>query len=120
MISRRMRASIAFALGAAALGVVATTAVTHRAHAEGNDGMGTEAVVEALRAETIRRDAATGWSSGVAILQPLGNGKYSLSYGGPTHGGLGMRGMPLIIGNGDGNPTVEYRSAPTDTALTRR
>jgi hypothetical protein len=120
MISRRMRASIASALGAAALGVVATTAVTHRAHAEGSDGMGTEAVVEAFRQETIGRDSATGWSNGLATLQQQGNGKYSLSYSGSAYGGVGVPGTATIIGNGDGNPVVEYRSAPTATALTRR
>jgi hypothetical protein len=110
---------MASALGAAML-VAGTMALAPRAQAEGSDGMGTEAVVEALRAETIRRDSPMGWSNGVATLTPRGDGKYSLSYSGSPQGGVGMRGTAVIIGNADGNPVIEYNLAPTATAMTRR
>jgi len=110
---------MASALGAAVL-LAGTMALAPRAQAEGSDGIGTEAVVEALRAETIRRDSPTGWSNGVAILTPRGDGKYTLSYSGSPYGGAGMRGTAIIVGNADGNPVVEYHWAPTATAVTRR
>ncbi|GGC31478.1 hypothetical protein GCM10011504_07120 [Siccirubricoccus deserti] len=119
MITMLTRTRVSSALGAVALGLVAAAAINHAARAEGNDGMGTEAVVEALRQETIQHDVSRGWSNGQATLEQQG-GDYSLSYAGPAHGGVGMRGLAFIIDNGDGNPVIEYRSAPTAMALTRR
>jgi hypothetical protein len=120
MITMFKRTRVSSALGAVVLGLVAAAAIDHAARAEGSDGMGTEAVVEALRQETTRRDASLGWSNGRATLDQQGGGDYSLSYAGSAHGGVGMRGLATVIDNGDGNPVVEYRPAPTTMAQTRR
>lgn len=73
------------------------------ARAEGSDGMGMEALVAA-----IPRDG-TGWSNGPASLSPQGGGEYRLDYDAAlAHGGVGVPGGAVIVGNDDGNPVIAH------------
>jgi len=73
------------------------------ARAEGSDGMGMEALVA-----TVPRDG-TGWTNGPASLLSQGGGEYRLDYDAAlAHGGVGMPGGAVIIGNEDGNPVIAH------------
>lgn len=90
------------ALGVLAL-ALAAAAWAAPAGADNSRGEGTKALVA-----TIPRDS-TGWSNGPASLIPHGGGKYRLEYDTAlaSVGGAGHPGVPVIVGNSDGNPIIE-------------
>jgi hypothetical protein len=91
-------------LGALALlALSAAVAPASPARADNSRGEGTKALVA-----TIPRDS-TGWSNGPANLVPQGGGKYRLEYDTALAGvaGAGHPGVPVVVGNSDGNPIIE-------------
>lgn len=96
----------ALALGFAAAAAALAAAWPGDAQADNSRGEGTKALVD-----RVQRDG-TGWINGPATLVPRGGGKYRLEYdAAPTGGGVGQPGIPVIVGNDDGNPVVERRPA---------
>lgn len=92
--------------GALALALLFAAAAWYAAPARAEDSGGdpTKALVAA-----VPRDG-TGWSNGRdARLVPRGDGRYQVEYEGvPLDVGAGHPGEPVIVGNSDGNPIIEY------------
>ena len=110
------QASRIFAAGRLALGIAIAIAAIPAARGE---GMGTQEAAEAMRAAAVR-DGHGGWQNGTATLVTTGSGGgYSVSYGAAPMGGAG-RGAPMVVGNADGSPMVEYGGAAPSTMLAGR
>ena len=100
-ISARPLGTLALAL-ALALAAAAWTAAPARA--DNSRGEATKALAAA-----VPRDGS-GWNNGGARLVPRGGGKYRLEYDTavPLDVGAGHSGEPVVVGNSDGNPVIEY------------
>lgn len=96
----------ALALGLATTAAMLAAVWPGDARADNSRGEGTKALVDGVPR------GGTGWSNGPATLAPRGGGKYRLDYDPvPTGSGIGQPGVPVIVGNDDGNPVVERRPA---------